>query len=91
MCLITLNNWRPASTNAVKEDYTYIFSQTGGAVKDWAGAVFLILLQFIMDLNVQPTHKDEKQRQQRQQNNKYEIQRRYSQLCHHLLVNRQSL
>lgn len=36
--------------NALEEEYTYIFCQTGGAVENRAGAVFLILLQFIVDL-----------------------------------------
>lgn len=31
---------------------TYILCQTGGTVQDWSGAVFLILLQFFMDLDV---------------------------------------
>lgn len=36
--------------NALKEENTYIFCQTGGAVENRTGAVLLILLQFIVDL-----------------------------------------
>ena len=34
----------------VMKDCTYILGQTGGAVENWSRALFLILLQFVMNL-----------------------------------------